>query len=206
MKQSLPLNLADIRNTAVTPYADARDIIRSGDLLFCSGAKPISRIIQSATRSPYSHVALVVRMLSIDRLLLLEAEWPYGVRAVPLSSYFKDWNGCGMHYPGYLLVARHARLDADNEAALPMFLSELVDNLGRRYSLRRALRIGLREIVALAGLRFRELRLKKATVCSEYIYHAYSRLGIHIPLNHKGYILPMDIANHREISLVCRIL
>jgi len=206
MTGPVPVNLASIRDTRVTGYEDARDLLRTGDLLFCSGAKPLSRIIQAATRSPYSHVALVVRMTAIDRVLLLEAEWPYGVRVVPLSSYVKDWNGCGKRYPGHLLVGRHKTLDADGETALPFFLSELVDNLGRRYSLRRALRIGLREIVALAGLRFRELRLKKATVCSEYIYHAYSRLGIHIPWNNKGYILPMDIARHPDISLVCRVL
>lgn len=206
MKQSVPLNLTDIQGMSSIPYAEARDIIRTGDLLFCSGAKPVSRLIQTATRSPYSHVALVVRMLSIDRLLLLEAEWPYGVRVVPLSSYIKDWNGCGKPYCGNLLVARHAALDGDNEGAMALFLSELVDNLGRRYSLRRVLRMGLREVAALAGLRFRELRLKKATVCSEYIYHAYSRLGIHLPWNQKGYILPMDIASHQDFSLVCRIL
>ncbi|MBS0330371.1 MAG: hypothetical protein JSR30_10985 [Proteobacteria bacterium] len=206
MTGTVPIDLAGIRNTAVTAYEDARDLLRTGDLLFCSGAKPLSRIIQAATRSPYSHVALVVRMTAINRLLLLEAEWPYGVRVVPLSSYVKDWNWCGKRYPGHLLVGRHQRLDADGETALPLFLSELVDNLGRRYSLRRALRIGLREIIALAGLRFHELRLKKATVCSEYIYHAYSRLGIHIPWNNKGYILPMDIARHPDISLVCRVL
>ena len=148
----------------------------------------------------------MVRMLTIDRLLLLEAEWPHGVRAVPLSSYIKDWNGGGKPYPGQLLVARHSGLDTDNESTLTMFLSELVDNLGRRYSLRRVLRMGLREFIALAGLRFRELRLKKATICSEYIFHAYSRLGIHLPWNDKGYILPMDIASHQEISFVCRIL
>lgn len=206
MRQLVPLNLMDIQGMSSIPYEEARDIIRTGDLLFCSGAKPVSRLIQTATRSPYSHVALVVRMLTIDRLLLLEAEWPYGVRVVPLSSYIKDWNGCGKPYPGNLLVARHTALDGDNEDAMALFLSELVDNLGRRYSLQRFLRIGLREIAALAGLRFRELRLKKATVCSEYIYHAYSRLGIHLPWNTKGYILPMDIASHQDISLVCRIL
>jgi len=205
-KLVLPQSLTDIQSMACTSYEEARDIIRTGDLLFCSGGKPVSRLIQTTTRSPYSHVALVVRMLSIDRLLLLEAEWPYGVRVVPLSSYFKDWNGCGKPYHGNLLIARHTALDSDNEDAMVLFLSELVDILGRPYSLRRALRIGLREVAALAGLRFRELRLKKATVCSEYIYHAYSRLGIHMPWNPKGYILPMDIAAHQDISLVCRIL
>lgn len=206
MKQSVPLNLTDIQGMSSIPYAEARDIIRTGDLLFCSGAKPVSRLIQTATRSPYSHVALVVRMLSIDRLLLLEAEWPYGVRVVPLSSYFNDWNGCGKPYSGNLLVARHTALDGNNEDAMALFLSELVDILGRPYSVRRVLRMGLREVAALAGLRFRELRLKKATVCSEYIYHAYSRLGIHLSWNQKGYILPMDIASHQDFSLVCRIL
>lgn len=206
MRQPVPLSLLDIQRASLTPYEDARAMIQTGDLLLCSGNEPISRIIQTTTRSPYSHVAMVVRMLSVDRVLLLEAEWPYGVRAVPLSSYFKDWNASGKPYPGHLLVARHTRLDINNETATSMFLSELVDLLGRPYSLRRALRIGLREMVALIGFRFRELSLKKATVCSEYIFHAFSRLGIELPWNRKGYILPMDIAAHEHIALVCRIL
>lgn len=206
MNQPVPSSLPAIQSIASMPYGSVRSLVRTGDLLLCSGAEPLSRIIQTTTRSPYSHVAMVVRMLSIDRVLLLEAEWPYGVRAVPMSSYLSDWNGTGKAYPGHLLVARHAGLDPGDENASGMFLSELVDNLGRRYSLKRALRMGLREIVALAGLRFRELQMKKATVCSEYIFQAYSRLGIHLPWNPKGYILPMDIAAHEEISLVCRIL
>ncbi len=206
MSRVVPLNSADIRGSASTTYADAGRLLRTGDLLLCSGAEPISRIIQTATRSPFSHVALVVRMLTVDRVLLLEAEWPYGVRAVPMSSYFTDWNGSGKPYPGHLLVARHEQLVNSKEEISSMFLSELVDNLGRRYSLRRLLRIGLREVAALVGLRFCELRLQKATMCSEYICHAYSRPGINFSLNHKGYILPQDIAAHQDISLVCRIL
>lgn len=203
---SVPLHLAELRQIPVTPYAEARAIIRTGDLLFCCGTAPVSRIIQTATRSPYSHVALVVRMLTIDRLLLLEAEWPYGVRVVPMSSYFADWNGSGKGYPGHLLVARHAAVDVGRDETLPVFLSELVDALGRPYSLRRMLRIGLREAAALAGLRFRQLRMRKATVCSEYVHQALSRLGIDIPWNRKGYILPHDIAALEEVELVCRIL
>lgn len=206
MSRPMPLSLPAIQSITSTPYESVRSEVRTGDLILCSGAEPLSRIIQAATRSPYSHVAMVVRMLSIDRVLLLEAEWPYGVRAVPMSSYLRDWNGSGKAYPGHLLVARHAALDRGGENVSDMFLSELVDNLGRRYSLKRALRMGLREVVALAGLRFRQLQMQKATVCSEYIFHTYSRLGLHLPCNSKGYILPMDIATHEEISLVCRIL
>lgn len=203
---SMPLSLQHIRQVPVTAYPEARATIRTGDLLFCCGAEPLSRIIQTATRSPYSHVALVVRMLTIDRLLLLEAEWPYGVRVVPMSSYFSDWNGSGKAYPGHLLVARHAALDVENEQVLPVFLSELVDALGRPYSLKRLLRIGLREAAALLGMRFRQLHMRKATVCSEYVYHALSRAGIDLPWNNKGCILPHDIASNREMELLCRML
>ncbi|MBK9162160.1 MAG: hypothetical protein IPM27_11545 [Nitrosomonadales bacterium] len=55
----------------VVDYHDIRDELRNGDLLFCSGNKPVSRAVQAVTNSPYSHVALVVRMLSVDRILLL---------------------------------------------------------------------------------------------------------------------------------------
>lgn len=202
----LPLTLPEIQQIPLTRYADARANIRTGDLMLCCGAEPISRLIQTATRSPFSHVALVVRMMSIDRLLLLESEWPYGVRVVPMSSYFNDWNGTGKAYSGHLLVARHAAVNVESEATLSTFLSALVDALGRPYSLWRLIRMGLRELAALAGLRFRQLRMKKATVCSEYVHHALSRLGIDIPWNHKGYILPHDIASHEEVRLVCRIL
>jgi hypothetical protein len=123
-----------------------------------------------------------------------------------MSSYLDNWNGNGKAYTGHLLVARHAAVNLDDDEVLPLFLSELVDALGRPYSLRRLFRIGLREVAALIGLRFRQLKMKKATVCSEYVHHALSRLGIDIPCNHKGYILPHDIAAHHEIKLVCRIL
>lgn len=202
---SVPLKQAGIRELASENYDAVRATVNTGDLLFCSGTNLISRIIQRVSGSPYSHVALVVRMRSIDRLLLLEAEWPYGVRVVPLSSYLKDWNGSGKPYPGHLLIARHARLEHREEEISSIFLSELVDILGHPYSLRRLLRLGLREIAELAGLRFSKLRANKSTVCSEYVVHAYSRLGIQIPWNHKGTILPLDIAAHRDVSLVCRI-
>ncbi|OGS93153.1 MAG: hypothetical protein A2061_04385 [Gallionellales bacterium GWA2_59_43] len=202
----IPQNLAEIAALPVADYRDIRAELRTGDLLFCIGAKPVSRAVQRITHSPYSHVALVVRMLSIDRILLLGAEWPYGVRVVSLSSYLSDWNGSGKPYPGHLVVGRHSGLDLKCDEVLKIFLSELIDVLGQRYSLRRVLRMGLRELAARIGLRFRRLRIKKATVCSEYVHHAMSRLGIKIRWNHKGYILPTDIAADPEVVLVCRLL
>jgi hypothetical protein len=151
-------------------------------------------------------VALVVRMLSIERLLLPEAKWPYGVDVVPLSSYFNDWNGSGGSYPGHLLVAPPSAVSIGTDQALSVFLSDMVDALGRFYNSRRLLRIGLREMASLAGLRFNKLRIRKETMCSEYVHHALGRLGIDIPWNHKGYIVPHDIAMHEEVKFLCRIL
>lgn len=91
---------------------------------------------------------LAVCMLSADRILLLGAEWPYGVRVVSLSSYLTDWNGSGKPYPGYLIVGRHSGLGLRSDDALKMFLSELIGVLGQPYSMRRILRMGLREIAA----------------------------------------------------------
>ncbi|HEX5338917.1 MAG TPA: hypothetical protein VFW53_10820 [Gallionella sp.] len=206
VNRPIPQKLAEVGKLPVAAYRDIRADLRTGDLLFCIGTKPVSRAVQTVTQSPYSHVALVVRMLSVDRILLLGAEWPYGVRVVSLSSYLSNWNSSGKPYPGHLIVGRHGGLDLKSEDVLKMFLSELIDVLGQPYSLRRVLRMGLRELAALIGLRFRRLRIKKAAVCSEYVHHALSRLGIEIEWNHKGYILPTDIAADPNVVMVSRLL
>jgi len=201
----VPQSFDEIRNLAITPYEEIRTSLNTGDLLMCSGKTLTSRIIQSTTKSPYSHVGVVVRMLSVDRMLLLESEWPYGVRAVPLSNYLQNWKWRGEPYPGYLIVIRHKHFTSLLGQSIAMLLSELVDIMGQPYNLRRLLRIGWRELIALVGLRFGDLQIKKATVCSEYVYHVYSRLGIHLSWNSNGYILPTDIAAQQEMSLICRL-
>lgn len=144
-------------------------------------------------------------MLVIDRPLLLESKWRQGVWGVSLSRYVNDWNDSGRPYSGNLLIACHFALDDSSNDALTLFASKLVTILGRPYMLRNVLRMGLRELAVLIGVRFRRLQPKKTIVCSEYIFQAYTRRGIHIPWNAQGSILPSDIAAHPKVSLLCRL-
>src|SRR4051812_34187308 len=95
------------KNTTASKYDKVRQDIKSGDLLLCSGSKPFSRAIQAATGSIWSHVAFILRLDSIERIMVLESVESIGVRTVPLSSYVRDYNGCGKGYAGDLAVARH---------------------------------------------------------------------------------------------------
>ncbi|MBK9162161.1 MAG: hypothetical protein IPM27_11550 [Nitrosomonadales bacterium] len=96
-----------------------------------------------------------------------------------MSSYLTDWNGSGKPYLGHFDRRPPWRPGLKSEEMLKIFLSELIDVLGQPYS-SAVLRMGLRELAALIGLRFRRLRIKKAAVCSEYVHRALSRLGVRI--------------------------
>ncbi len=59
-------------------YQDVRPVIQSGDLLLCYGSALFSKMIQKATKSIWSHIALVLRLDSIDRVMVLESLEPQG--------------------------------------------------------------------------------------------------------------------------------
>lgn len=88
-------------------YPDIRSRLRSGDLLLCSGKSWFSRLIQVATGSEWSHVGLILRLERLDRVMLLESVESVGVRAVPLSRYFENYQQTGQAYPGELAFYRH---------------------------------------------------------------------------------------------------
>ena len=92
---------------AITNYDQFRPKIKSGDLLFCSGSGVFSRMIQEVTKSTWSHVGFVMRLDTIDRVMVLESLEPLGVRTVPLSKYLNDYDSRGNPYPGGIAIARH---------------------------------------------------------------------------------------------------
>ena len=61
----------EIKAFPVLKYADVRAKLQSGDILFTSGDYLISKAIQKMTGSPWSHVGIVFRLDSINRVLLL---------------------------------------------------------------------------------------------------------------------------------------
>lgn len=91
-------------------YSEIRNNLKDGDILLCSGTGIFSAMIQQATRSVWSHVGFILRLDSLERVMLLESVEPIGVRTVRLSKYLENYGNNGKAYPGGLVVIRHSEL------------------------------------------------------------------------------------------------
>ena len=89
-------------------YEAIRALVKTGDMALCSGNNAFSRVIRWATKSAWSHIALIVRLEDIDRVIVLEAVAKIGVRAVPLSRFVSEDSDRHKPYPGDIVIARHA--------------------------------------------------------------------------------------------------
>src|SRR3990167_5984783 len=128
-------------------YREIHSQIRAGDILLCSGNSAFSSLIKKATQSVWSHVAFILRIEAIDRLMVLESVESIGVRTVPLSHYICNYNATGKGYPGKLMLARHQGVAHSNINVLSTLA---VDYLGYPYNkeeiIHIAARIGLHNL------------------------------------------------------------
>lgn len=190
------------RNPAV-PYSQARGEIRNGDILLGHGRALISRAIQVATRSPWSHVGFIWKLEDIDRILVLESVETYGVRAIALNTRVNG-GSTGKRYNGDLVVARHEDFAAlVDDAAMNRMTAFAVDLLGCAYNPIEFTQIGLR--LAAAALRLPvtgRLRHSNAYICSEYAAECYQAIGIEIAWDQKGFIAPAHFAKDPKINPV----
>ena len=200
-----------------TPYGELRPQLRSGDVLLCSGTGVFSTLIQRATRSVWSHVGLILRVDSIDRVMLLESLEPIGVRTVRLSKYLTDYDNRGNPYPGRLAVIRHREisekvagrgqtgtphssdtpLDTRHSSFVTQMAAAAVDRFGYPYDKEQIAIIAAR--IVSNRLRFSKkerdrLDRPNAYICSEYVALCFQEIGIDIPWDKKGFIAPADFA------------
>jgi hypothetical protein len=70
--------------TGGTAWADIADRVQTGDLLFGHGSETSSRAIEIITDSPYSHVAMIVR-LGADRVPYVWEEAPQALGPDPVE-------------------------------------------------------------------------------------------------------------------------
>jgi hypothetical protein len=95
------------------PYAVAKDQICNGDLMLCSGTGFVSDAIKRATKSDFSHVALVLKLHESDQWLVAESVESHGVRCVALEpGYLQNYMGTGKGYPGKIIIVRHESMPA----------------------------------------------------------------------------------------------
>jgi uncharacterized protein YycO len=195
------------KSITLTDYSELRPKLRTGDLLLCAGTGWFSKMIQASTQSVWSHVAVIVRLESIDRVMLVESVEPIGVRAVPLSKYLHDYDGAGHPYPGTMRIARHQDFASH---ATPAGLARLghyaIDQLGRPYDAYEIAKIAAR--ITLASLTNLTLPLSPAPplerdreyICSEYAWECYRAAGLELPYDSRGFVAPKDFADNTAIA------
>ena len=183
-------------------YSTIRGAIRSGDILLCQGSGPMSRMIQYATESLYSHVAFILRLESLDRLIVLESVESIGIRAYTLGGYVLDYNGSGKPYPGRLHIARHRQVDLQAYDALKTFSRTGIDLLGYPYDTQEIVEITARIVGEKLGMPRRAVRENKSFICSEFAALCFRSIGIHIPYNRANFIAPGDFATCADIDIL----
>jgi hypothetical protein len=180
-------------------YDQVHNDIRSGDLLLCSGSSLMSNMIQQATNSVWSHVAFILRLDVISRLIVLESVESIGVRAVPLSSYAFDYNGTGKPYPGRIMIARHRDFKQKN---ITNISKHAIDLLGYPYDTEEIIRIVARIGMNSLGIidTNKDPITSRAFICSEYAYECFKSVGIIIDYNPIGFIAPADFAHNPKVE------
>lgn len=189
------------------PYDTIRPQLRSGDILLCSGSAVFSRLIQSATNSPWSHVGFVMKAIRVDRMILMESVEDIGVRAVSLRTYVQDYNGSGKSYGGRMFIGRHADVNLDDEhpdKSLQFFQGAL-DLLGYPYDRDEIISIAARVAGSRLGREYDEIRQNRAFICSEFVHTCFARIGVDIPYDRRGFIAPADFAACPSITVLWEI-
>ena len=187
----------EIKALPVLAYPDVRAQLKSGDMLFTSGDYLISKAIQKMTGSPWSHVGIVFRLDSIDRILLLESVEDMGVRFAPLSKYLDNYED-NKPYKGRAVLARCKDVTPKNIASLSTFG---IDELTQPYD-----KDEIAKIMARITLGIGKKERDREYICSELVYECFARAGKEFAFNPKGFISPEDIWTDAKLSLVGRVL
>ncbi len=190
----------------ITPYASIRALVRSGDLLLCSGNYWFSKLLRKASNSCWSHVGFVMESDSSEGALVLESVERLGVRTVPLAKYLDDYDDEGHPYPGGIALARHRDFAA---RANPDMLRQLgraaAERFGYAYAADQIGRIAAR--IAASRLaneceEWPELERRGDYVCSEYVGDCYRSVGIEIKPVRRGVLAPADFARDPAVELL----
>ncbi len=190
------------------PYAQLRASLRDGDIVLCQGRDPFSRLIQWSTGSPWSHVAMVFRVDSLEQVIVIEAVEKIGVRAVALADFLSR-DSAGTHpYPGKILFARHQKLKGDAADPRAIALAKFAfSKLGCKFAPGEITKIAMRIIDArLFGNRKtpKVLLSDDEFICSEFVAGAYHKAGLAIPWDGLGFIAPSDIAEDKALDPIAQ--
>jgi uncharacterized protein YycO len=180
---------ANLDQIPLIPYSDLWDTVQNGDILFYSGEDEISKLIRWATNSIWSHVGILFKVDSIQRIMILESVESQGVRVIPLSKYIQnhqeDLEAHEEKPKARLVIARHQNFQ---ENQLNDLLNFGMNQITRPYDRDEIQRIMIR-IATGQGKQERD----KIYMCSELIFECFMAVDLEIPYNKLGFISPEDI-------------
>ncbi len=192
------LTKKEIEDLPLHSYGDMRRDLQTGDLVFCSGSYFFSRAIQKFTHSVWSHIGMIYRDPTLERVFVLESETMIGVRLAPLSKYLTDYHGKNRPYKGNIVIARvHPEIDW---ATLNRAVSFGMDELTKPYDNLEIVRIGMRILFKIS----RRTRDRKY-ICSELVYECFHQIGVPFKLRYE-YVSPDDIWVDEQVLLRFRIM
>jgi len=191
---SVTTGTAKFAQIPLMEYSNARPNVRTGDLLLCSGRWLFSRLIESYTKSIFSHVGLFVWWH--ERLLVFESVEHSGVRMSPASFYVSNYAFGGKAYNGDLYIGKVSPDLAD--AALDKMLGFGGDELCRPY--------GWKQLwAALLLLTPLSQKANQSYVCSEFVGALLAHAGL-AKFTPKGQVLsPEDIAADPRVRAFAKI-
>jgi uncharacterized protein YycO len=188
----------EIEQLPIHSYAAMREELQTGDLVFCSGSYFFSKTIQQFTHSVWSHVGMIYRDPTLQRVFILESETLIGVRLAPLSKYLSDYHGKNRPYKGNMVIAKvNPAVDGEK---LNRAISYGMDELTKPYDNFEIVRIGIRILFNIS----RRTRDRKY-ICSELVYDCFDHIGVpfHLP---NEYVGPDDIWLDDQVEPKFRIL
>ncbi|MEW8691277.1 MAG: YiiX/YebB-like N1pC/P60 family cysteine hydrolase [Candidatus Thiodiazotropha endolucinida] len=187
----------EIEHLQVQPYSEMRDDLQTGDLVFCSGSYFFSQAVQKFTKSVWSHVGMIYKDPTLERIFVLESETLIGVRLAPLSKYLRDYHGRNRPYKGNIVIAR---VDPPvDKQKLNQAISYGMDELTKPYDNFEIIRIGIRILFKIS----RRTRDRKY-ICSELVYDCFDSVGVPFNLRDE-YVSPDDIWQDDQVQPQYRI-
>jgi hypothetical protein len=188
-------------------HEDLMATIRTGDIFLCSGKDPFSRLIQYATCSPWSHVAMALRLGDVDEPIVLEAVQKIGVRAVRLNTFLSQASDGTKPYPGRILLARHHGLQAlADEARMRRMTQFAIGRMGAPFAGGEMVKIALRIVMGRFDMPTPRILLPKDEfICSEYVARCFHAAGVDIPWDGLGFIAPSDFAADPSVEALAQV-
>jgi hypothetical protein len=188
-------------------YDAIRRLVRTGDLALCHGTQAFSRMISWGTGAPWSHIALIVRLDEIGRVVVFEAVEKIGVRMVPLKRFVSEDSGHHKPYPGDIVICRHdefaGKISPERLEKLTAFAT---DRLGAPFEAGEMVKIAARIALGWFGVRLpRMLETDDEYICSEYVGRCYEAVGIKVPWDGRGFLAPSDFAADPKLKAIARV-